>query len=194
MYTPVVKEASRTPDDYLDAALRVIAADGAPKLTLAQVARAAGVSKGGLLHHFPNKEALLGALLEREFDAFEAAVERQAERSGDPFAARTRALITVSFAAQTGGHNLLLSLLAAVFENPELLGTVRLKWAAYRRRFLQDGLPGAQAMLIQLALDGLFFADLLALEPPADGPRDDLRRALLALTQSPPHPTQGVTP
>lgn len=181
-----MKQAARTPDDYLDAALRVIAEDGAPKLTLAQVAAAAGVSKGGLLHHYPNKEALLKGLLERESARFKAAVGRQLETFGDSPGAKTRALVAASFEADACGQDLLLSLLATVFENPDLLAVFRADWLSYRQSFLDDGLPEARAMMIQLALDGLYFADLLGLEPPTGKLRDDLRQTLLSLTEGDP--------
>lgn len=42
----------------LDAALRIISAQGAGSVTLEHVARASGLSKGGLVHYFPSKEAL----------------------------------------------------------------------------------------------------------------------------------------
>lgn len=41
------------------AASIVVKNNGVEKLTLEAVAKEAGVSKGGLLHHFPNKEALI---------------------------------------------------------------------------------------------------------------------------------------
>src|SRR5690242_2095382 len=42
-------------DRILEAAERVVAEIGAARLTLDVVAQAAGVSKGGLLYHFPSK-------------------------------------------------------------------------------------------------------------------------------------------
>lgn len=178
-----MKTSARTPDDYLDATLRVIAEDGAPKLTLAQVAAAAGVSKGGLLHHYPSKDALLKGLLEREAARFREAVARQQEILGDGPGAKTRALIEASFETEACGQGLLLSLLATVFERPELLNAFRADWVSYRQSFLNDGLPEAQAILVQLALDGLYFADVLGLEPPTGKLRDDLRQTLLSLTK-----------
>src|SRR5687767_14471935 len=41
----------------LEAAERVVGDVGAARMTLEGVAQAAGVSKGGLLYHFPTKEA-----------------------------------------------------------------------------------------------------------------------------------------
>ena len=44
------------------------------------MAQAAGVSKGGLLYHFPSKESLLGALAKRYVDSMEHCIERREER------------------------------------------------------------------------------------------------------------------
>ncbi|MDV8149485.1 helix-turn-helix domain-containing protein [Arthrobacter sp. B10-11] len=56
---PVAREA------VLDAFESLLIEVGERAATLDAVARRAGVSKGGLLYHFPNKEALISALLER---------------------------------------------------------------------------------------------------------------------------------
>ena len=49
----------------LDAATVVFARDGYSSASMREVALLAGITTVGLLHHFPNKEALLAALLER---------------------------------------------------------------------------------------------------------------------------------
>ncbi|WP_314323005.1 TetR/AcrR family transcriptional regulator [Paenarthrobacter ilicis] len=52
-------------DAVLDAYESLLIDVGERAATLDAVAKRAGVSKGGLLYHFPNKEALISALLER---------------------------------------------------------------------------------------------------------------------------------
>lgn len=49
----------------LDAATVIFARDGYTSASMRDVAALAGITTVGLLHHFPNKEALLAALLER---------------------------------------------------------------------------------------------------------------------------------
>jgi len=49
----------------LDAALEVFAQSGYRSGSLREVAERVGMSEAGLLHHFPNKSALLAAVLER---------------------------------------------------------------------------------------------------------------------------------
>jgi len=59
MARPGLKEA------ILDAAESIVLESGASRMTLDAVAERADVSKGGLMYHFPSKEALLKAMVER---------------------------------------------------------------------------------------------------------------------------------
>jgi AcrR family transcriptional regulator len=63
----------------LEVALRMMATGGGRATTLGQIARAAGVSTAGLLHHFSSKEQLLHAVL----DARDTADEAIADLDGD---------------------------------------------------------------------------------------------------------------
>lgn len=67
-------KAQITRDAFLDTALQEASRIGIARLTLAPVAAAAGRSKGGLLRHFPSKESLQLAVLERAFSRFEQQV------------------------------------------------------------------------------------------------------------------------
>jgi TetR/AcrR family transcriptional regulator len=62
----------------LDAAQRVFEQYGARRANVEDVARAAGVSRSTLYRAYPNKEALLDAVLMRELDAFLAELDRVA--------------------------------------------------------------------------------------------------------------------
>jgi len=57
-----LRNAPRTRREVLDAAARALVAHG-PSVSLDAVAKEAGVSKGGLLHHFRTKQALLAGLI-----------------------------------------------------------------------------------------------------------------------------------
>jgi AcrR family transcriptional regulator len=73
----------------LEVALRMMATGGGRATTLGQVARAAGMSTAGLLHHFQSKEQLLHAAL----DARDARDEAMADLEGD-FEAQLRSVRT----------------------------------------------------------------------------------------------------
>jgi AcrR family transcriptional regulator len=56
----------------LDAAEAVVMRQGIANLTLDAVAAEAGMSKGGLLHHFPTKDRLVEALVTRSAENWRA--------------------------------------------------------------------------------------------------------------------------
>ena len=56
------KEPVRVRRALLDAAQQIAVAQGLQNVTVQAVAQAAGVTKGGLLHHFASKQRLLDAL------------------------------------------------------------------------------------------------------------------------------------
>ncbi|MEN9308893.1 MAG: hypothetical protein RL173_2825, partial [Fibrobacterota bacterium] len=56
---PEKKHPSLTRDHILQATATLVLAEGPSALTLEAAAKASGISKGGLLYHFPSKEALI---------------------------------------------------------------------------------------------------------------------------------------
>ncbi len=63
--TVSIVNASNTRDRILDSLQDILVGEGYSAVTLEAVARDAGVSKGGLLYHFPSKTAMLTGLIER---------------------------------------------------------------------------------------------------------------------------------
>lgn len=66
----------------LDVAAQQFARHGYERTSIAQVARAAGISDAGLLHHFPSKRALYAAILERRSTVFAGALGRPTTLDG----------------------------------------------------------------------------------------------------------------
>jgi len=64
-----------TVDAIFEATIQVLLGDGLMRLTTTRVARRAGVSVGTLYQYFPNKEALLFAVLERHLALLAGAIE-----------------------------------------------------------------------------------------------------------------------
>ena len=76
----------QTRDAILDAAEMVVRDIGAAHMTLDAVAERAGVSKGGLIYHFPAKETLLAAMVSRLLRRFEERQARAARSGSEPSA------------------------------------------------------------------------------------------------------------
>ncbi len=152
----------------LRAASALVAERGYSALTLDAVGAATGVSKGGVLYHFPTKEALVAALVEELARGFDA--DQGAAHEADPVApgAWTRAYLTASAApAQDESEQLAaVALLAAVGYDPSLLEPIQDRYRHWVDRLDDDGLPGVDAHVVRLAADGLWAADLFGLAPP----------------------------
>ncbi|MEU4559390.1 TetR/AcrR family transcriptional regulator [Actinoplanes sp. NPDC023936] len=85
-------DRSPTQDRILDAAEAVFASKGYRGGALNDVALAAGYTRAGLLHHFPSKEALLLAILERRDERLHALESIAPDESiGDVLSAVPRA-------------------------------------------------------------------------------------------------------
>lgn len=112
-------------DIIIDAAEMVVIEAGASHMTLDAVAAKAGVSKGGLLHHFPNKHALLIAMIDRQIQLHvEARKQILATLPEGP----SRELKSFVLAVKTRDpkhYNLGASLSAAIAHDPNLNEPVR---------------------------------------------------------------------
>jgi LPS sulfotransferase NodH len=68
-----------------------------------------------------------------------------------------------------------------LIDAPEELDFVRERYAAWQARVNRDGIDPIDATLVRLAADGLWFADLLDLAPPAGRTKAELLKRLDAL-------------
>lgn len=59
------RRADQRPDEVLDAALSLFVEQGYAHTSVAQIAKAAGISKGAVYLYFPSKQALLEGLVQR---------------------------------------------------------------------------------------------------------------------------------
>lgn len=99
--TPVQARSSASVDAILEATIQVLLQIGKDRLTTTRVAARAGVSVGTLYQYFPNKSALLQAVLSRHLNAVTAAVEAVCRsQQGAPLPQMATALVTVFLEAK----------------------------------------------------------------------------------------------
>lgn len=169
----------------LDAAEAIVQARGVPALTLDAAARAAGVSKGGLLYHFGSKEALVEGLMARlsEFVAAQFETAFGATPAGPAHTAR--ALLSWEFdsdyASDARINRACAVFLLAFNHDPALLDPIRAVFDGIRARLRQDGLPPGHGQAIMAACDGLFMAHLFRMYTPDMAEKKALRQALETL-------------
>lgn len=98
---PVQARSSASVDAILEATIQVLIQVGKEQLTTTRVAARAGVSVGTLYQYFPNKSALLQAVLKQHFTQIIDAVERTCEaQHGQPLRNMATALINAFLAAK----------------------------------------------------------------------------------------------
>lgn len=175
--------ATGTRARLVEAAVRTVERGGVSGLTLEAVAREAGVSKGGLLHHFRSKDALVEAVLRDLLAAFDARVTELVEGEGPGRLAR--AYVRASFSEDPIPLELGALLLTAVTGDSELAALLAEDSAGWRERLADDGLPPACAALIRQAADAAWLERVL--DPDADAElRPLVEQELLRLTEMTP--------
>ena len=153
-------------------------------MSLEAVAREAGVSKGGVLYHFPTKEALISGMIGRLIEGFRDALGRELARERGSASGRwSRAYARASVAEDRWYLQVSAGLLAAVAEDPALLDPLRRGFEDGQRWAERDGIDPSVGTLVRLAADGLFFAELFGFAPPEGRLRERVLEALLSLTK-----------
>ena len=169
-------------DRILDAAEQLVADQGASKLTLDAVAQAAGVSKGGLLYHYPNKDALLAAMIERHCDDLDECCARELEGlPADQPSSRLKASILGVLTPRAGREDLGAALLAAAANKPALLDGARARYADHVAQVTASGGCFARSAVIMLAVDGLMLGEVWRLTPFTGEQRELIVKELLRL-------------
>lgn len=147
----------------LDAAEATAAEIGVRNLTLDEIARRAGLSKGGIFYHFGDKETLIAAMVDRFTRRFDAAWSGTIAADPEPRGRKTRAYVETSL-----GHGPNVgeafdhacgSLTAAISNLPEKLETVREQSARSQAAVEADGLDPIFATILRLATDGMWLAE-----------------------------------
>ncbi len=163
----------------LDACGAILRRDGARCLTLDAVALEAGLSKGGLLYHFPNKETLLTALFDQymsPFDNYLATAPNLAE--ADYLIAYMDA--TIEQIEDTETIQLIASLFAAGEEFPQLHAQMQDRYQSWQRGIAQGMTDPVSATAIRMAIDGLWFAAVHNYAPP----NAEMRTAIVKLLRT----------
>ncbi len=178
--------ATGTKAEVLKAAQQVVLRDGVASLTLEAVAREAGRSKGGLLYHFPTKEALIQGLIADLVARFDAEVERRVAL--DPVAGPgrwLRAFLAATAEEEDTDYALGGGIFAAISQDLALLEPIRSAYRRWQDRAVADGLDPIVATVVRIAADGLWLSDMFAFAPLTEPTRRDVIAYLRSLASAP---------
>lgn len=133
-------------------------------MSIEAVASRAGVSKGGLLYHFPTKQALLRALVIEHVEGLRQATMARGGECATPLA-QARAYLSV-MREKLAGAGARPGLFAAIAEDPEFIAPMRAFRACMLGVFRRCPNPDI-ATVVFLATEGMVFARLT--DPTAEG-------------------------
>jgi AcrR family transcriptional regulator len=154
-------------DKMLDAAEIVVERQGIANLTLDAVAAEAGISKGGLLHHFPSKDQLVEALVVRCAENWRTYYMDAYARTPEGPGRMTRALVDHCLTDVEVWTEQLRRSSAAVFaalaQNSALIEPMRAVYHDLHGRIANDGLPPGVGETVVAATDGLWLDCVLRL-------------------------------
>ena len=171
-----------TKNALLDAAEALLSEQGTQALTLSAVADRAGVSKGGLLYHFPTKEALITGLVTRVIEEFDALVEAYDDGAPGSWA---RAYVEATFEILTGEARAYRrwSAITAAAADPELAAPLNEAMGRWHGEPPPGEPDPVAAMVVRLAAEGLW--EVVSHSPESFGAErlEVLKQRLLELTR-----------
>jgi AcrR family transcriptional regulator len=142
-------------DKVLDVAEAIVATQGAAGLTIDSVAKAMGISKGGVQYCFGNKGALIDAMFERWGKAYDRVFDSIAGSEPTPLTI-VQAHMQATCSSDQASSAKAAGLMATLIQTPEHLASSR-EW--YRSRIVGLDLAtdeGKRARLAFLATEGAF--------------------------------------
>lgn len=174
-----LNRAEVTRSKILNAAADLIGTHGANHLTLEEVARLAGVSKGGLLYHFPSKEALLTAMVERMHEEQRAMYDSLLTGGVGPLEAFIHIFERTKLNPQNGikiDAEQMIAFLTLFDLNPDYAKQWKQELETFYQTLLQTSDP-VEAMIIRYALEGMMMSEHFELGlAPTEVKRDILKR------------------
>lgn len=174
------RNAERTRAAVLAAAAEAMAERGTG-VSLDHIAKRAGVSKGGLLHHFANREALILALVDDAHQRLRESVLKHLDLSENTPGKLLRAYVR----ALTSGSEATLQYFTAaptwagIYQIPEVLEIAAADASWWKEKLAADGLSADRVRLVRRAAEGFAAAIAYGDETPADAA--EARKLLLHL-------------
>ena len=178
------RTATETCNLIFVASSRILQRDGLVRLTLDAVAAEAGLSKGGLLYHFPSKVALIEALFQHHIDQFNQRLQELVAEEANDVGSWLRAYAKASIEQITDPEtaSLFARLFAAGERYPSVLALMRQSYDSWQQEVIASGIDPTKSLLVRLAVDGFWFTEMYQYAPLDPAERTAVLNAILALT------------
>lgn len=151
-------------NNILTAVSEIVKEEGVVKLTLEAVAQRASISKGGLLYHYPSKEALIKGMVEEWTNIYFESITNLANQDSKEIGKWNRAYVNTTFSdLDNNNKNLSAALTAALFLNLDLLDEFKEKYDILHTKLINDGIDPLKITTARLLIDGLWFSEVFGI-------------------------------
>ncbi|KQR19215.1 hypothetical protein ASF79_16265 [Agreia sp. Leaf335] len=171
---------SSSREEILNAALRVVDASGGADITYQSVATEAGLTKAGLMYHFPSKDAMMVAVIEHVIARWQAELQDALSVPLDESTLEQRVDAFVRFASEGGVTAGEFVVFSEAVRRPDLSQP----WLDYLHTWFDfDARESTGLLLVWLATNGLWIAESTGIITLDADRRADLVGRLLALIE-----------
>jgi len=169
----------------LDAAVRVINRDGVRAVTFESVSTESGLTRGGLLYHFPSREALLRAIDEHLVQGWEASMQQLLAVPASESSAVERHAAYLRVSAQSATRAELIFMLESVEPDTDVApwSEAMARWAPPPPRPGETDPAAWDNFIARLAADGLWVYEGMYNGKIAEDVRTGVVKRLLAMLQ-----------
>lgn len=181
-HTPLV-----TRSRILDAVMQLILDHGVQGVTLSAVCRKARISKGGLVHYFPSKEALIHAFVERAGQQYHEMIDAAFEGIKVGCGKRGMALINLFISNQSLRESInnddCAAVMLALIQSEQRADLSKKMFDRVFNLLTEDGLSGDLANTLLVSIDGLWLQSMIETPDELHKRANRLRRYLKRLIE-----------
>ncbi|HOO33982.1 MAG TPA: TetR/AcrR family transcriptional regulator [Thermotogota bacterium] len=174
------QDKSETKEKIYQAVNELYKAEGVKMLTLSNIAEKAGISKGGLLYHFPTKDAILEGLIERNMKEFidgaEEIISEIQDLEGEALYAKLEEFVDSYINDYLA--DLESSILGVFAQRPELVEETREIDKKVFKIFMKYFDNEEEVILLLLALQGFFFVKVVEYDFILNGFEERIKKLL----------------
>ncbi len=145
----------------LESAKKILKEEGYEKFTLDSLAKRTGVSKGGVLYHFPTKEMLIQEIIQNLIIRFENRLNSENNETDSSF--WTLRYFQATLADLEDSDLQSSGIIAALASNPHLLLPLVEKYTVWKQKFKKEKIDQSIADILRFAADGIWFNEVFGL-------------------------------
>lgn len=177
----MAKHKENAREKLLAAMFQIVQEQGANYLTYDNLVSKSGLTRGGVMYHFPSKKSMLQGLVDHYMSSGLNQVEARWEKFGKTPDTMLKAEIEVMLEMNMKDREAPSVLLPVIINNPEMIGNIR-KIVEQRYKVLEQTKMGFErAALIAMALDCFGMSQAFGMHLMSDQKRKKLLSYMLRL-------------